>query len=210
MAGAARDVALVLKQGTTNATTLRISGTPSVPAAMLLGSTYSARDGRSPSWLQREPDGATVTPWRLADFSNASHAEKLGWKAAPVVYRDTSASALAVLVNLSGNVEEAFARSRASLPKWRAVVKIESLVARNTRSDPLASSEAASLVHLSIDAIRAAQSEVLGIEAIHFFIAGPAGFAFMLGTFVATLPRITTYEWDPASRMYSAAATFAT
>ncbi|EAR25268.1 hypothetical protein A20C1_01731 [marine actinobacterium PHSC20C1] len=208
MSDAARDVATSVKQLTSAATALQLGGTPSVPAAMLLGSTYSARDGRGPAWLQRQPTGDTSTPWRMADSSDASLAEARGWRAAPLVYRAVSAHSLAVCVNISDSVAEAFARSRASVPDWRAVLEIGSPIGRNTRADPLTPKEVASLVHLTIDAIRAARSQVLGIDSIHFFIAGPAGYAFLLGTFLATLPKITTYEYDTVSGLYVAAATF--
>ncbi|ERK71028.1 hypothetical protein N136_02622 [Leifsonia aquatica ATCC 14665] len=51
---------------------------------------------------------------------------------------------------------------------------------------------------------------MLGLDSIHFFIAGPAGYAFLLGTYVATLPQITTYEYDTTSRLYVSAVTLTT
>jgi hypothetical protein len=208
MSEAARDMATALKQLMPRVTEVQLSGTPSVPAAMLLGSTYPGRDGRSPAWLQRQPDGHTMTPWKLTDATDASIAEQRGWKAAPPVYRVTSAHALAVCINISDNVSEAFARSPSSSPEWRAVLEIGSPAGRNTRAEPLTSEEAASLVHLTIDAIRSTRAQVVGIDSIHFFIAGPAGFAFLLGTSIATLPTITTYEYDTVTSLYAPAATF--
>lgn len=73
---------------------------------------------------------------------------------------------------------------------------------------PLAPDEVASLVHLTVDAIRNVRSQVSGIDSIHIFIAGPAGFAFLLGTVIATLPPITTYEYDTSTTLYVPAATF--
>jgi hypothetical protein len=146
-------------------------------------------------------------PWRMSDFPDASLAEERGWKVTPV-YRTTTAHALAVCVNISDSVAEAFARSRNVTPDWRVVLEVGSPAGRNTRADPLAPEEAASLVHLTIDAIRDTRSHVLGLDSIHFFIAGPAGYAFLLGTHIATLPTITTYEYDTASGLYATAATF--
>lgn len=208
MSESARDIATALKQLTQPATELQLSGTPSVSAAMLLGSTYSGRDGRSPAWLQRQPDGHTLAPWRMTEATDASIAEQRGWKVAPPVYRVTSAHALAVCINISDNVSEAFARSRSDSPEWRAVLAIGSPAGRNTRAVPLTADEAASLVHLTIDAIRSMRAQVVGIDSIHFFIAGPAGFAFLLGTAIATLPPITTYEYDTSTSLYVPAATF--
>lgn len=208
MSEAARNVAAALKQRTPRVTEIQFSGTPSVPVAMLLGSTYSGRDGRSLAWLQRQPDGHTMTPWKLADTNDALIAERCGWKASPPIYRVTSAHALAVCINISDNVSEAFARSRSSSPVWHAVLEIGSPAGRNTRAKPLTPEEAASLVHLTIDAIRSTRAQVVGIDSLHFFIAGPAGFAFLLGTSIATLPTITTYEYDTATSLYAPAATF--
>lgn len=208
MSESANDIAAALKQLTPPAAELQLSGTPSVPAAMLLGSTYSGRDGRRPTWLQRQPDGQTMKPWNMADATDASIAEQRGWKASPPVYRETSAHALAVCINISDDVSAAFARSRSASPEWRAVLTIGSPAGRNTRAVPLTADEVASLVHLTIDAIRSIRAHVVGIDSIHFFIAGPAGFAFLLGTAIATLPPITTHEYDTTTSLYVPAATF--
>lgn len=208
MSESAHDIAAALKQLTEPVTDLQLTGTPSVPTAMLLGSTYSGRDGRSPAWVQRQPDSHTTTPWRVSDATVASIADRRGWKASRPVYRDTSANALAVCINISDDVSEAFARSRSVLPAWRAVLTIGSPAGRNTRAMPLAPDEVASLVHLTVDAIRNVRSQVSGIDSIHIFIAGPAGFAFLLGTAIATLPPITTYEYDTSTALYVPAATF--
>lgn len=208
MSESADDIAAAVKQLTPPATELQLSGTPSVPTAMLLGSTYSGRDGRNPVWLQRQPDGHTTTPWRISSAADASIAEQHGWRASPPIYRDTSAHAIAVCINISDDVSEAFARSRSVLPAWRAVLTIGAPAGRNTRAVPLTADEVASLIHLSVDAIRNVRSQVVGIDSIHFFVAGPAGFAFLLGTAIATLPPITTYEYDTTTSLYVPAATF--
>ncbi|MDF9278430.1 SAVED domain-containing protein [Arthrobacter sp. EH-1B-1] len=208
MSEAAENVAIALKQLAPSNTAVYVGGTLSLAAAMLLGSSYSGRDGRNPVWLQRQPDGHTMTPWRITDAFDASIAEQCGWKASPPIYRMTSARALAVCINISDNISEAFARSHSVTPDWRAVLEIGSPAGRNTRADPLSPGEVASLVHLTIDAIRTTRSQVLGIDSIHFFIAGPAGFAFLLGTCLATLPIITTYEYDTVATSYTPAASF--
>ncbi|WP_264159459.1 SAVED domain-containing protein [Mycetocola spongiae] len=73
---------------------------------------------------------------------------------------------------------------------------------------PLAADEGASLVHLTVDAIRNVRTQVVGIDSIHFFIARPVCCAFLLGTAIATLPPITTYEYDTSTALYVPAATF--
>ena len=179
------------------------SGTPSLPAAMLLGSTYSTRDMRVPAWVQLQPDGVGLARWRTTDAKNSAEAIEAGWSPA-LRHINADASALAVVVDISDSTFEALGRSNSSTPAWRAILSVSSKSERNVRSSPLTPSEVASLVHLTIDAIRDARKETIGIDSVHFFIAGPAGFAFLLGTMLATLPVVTAYEFDTRTRRYVA------
>lgn len=208
MAEASNAIAGGLKSLTRPDLELQFSGTPSVAGAMLLGSSYSLRDGRVPTWIQRQPDGMSMTSWRASDAADSSVARASAWRADDSIYRSPDASALAVCVNVSDDVSEAFARSAVDLPAWRAILNIGSVAPRNTRAFPLSPEEVVSIAHLTIDAIRSARLAIIGIESIHFFIAGPAGLGFILGAMMATLPAITTYEFDTVSGRYVAAATF--
>ncbi|WP_302034134.1 SAVED domain-containing protein [Mycolicibacterium frederiksbergense] len=206
MSNAARDVATAVKQELASGTAITLAGTPSIPAAILLGSTYPGRDGHNPTWMQRQPDGVTITPWNMASANDSEYAKELGWKVAEPIYRDTNAKDLAVCISVSDDVSGAFARSKDISSAWRAVLPIESGGDRNTRAQPLQAHEVASLVHLTIDAIRDLRTRVLGIESVHFFVAGPAGFGFLLGTRLATLPTVVTYEFSTAAVRYVRAA----
>jgi hypothetical protein len=202
MDDAARDVATALKQNAPQGTRIRFSGTPSLPAALLLGSTYSSRDGRVPAWMQLQPDGVTICQWAMDAAADAACAVGAGWKVQDPIYRSTSEDALAVCISVSDDVSGAFARSQDVTSGWRAILRINPPEGRNTRAAPLTEEEAASLVHLAIDAIRRSRSTIYGIESIHLFIAGPAGFGFLLGTRLATLPMTVGYEYQTATGRY--------
>lgn len=206
MKAAAESVGRQLKKYDTAGDDIHYIGTPSMAAALLLGSTYSIRDGRTPTWIQRQPDGSALTPWRLADSSDASLARAAGWRAT-TVFGSVDATDLAVCLNISDDVSEAFARSRNITPPWRAIVRVSSATERNTRAEPLTPAEVASLVHLIVDEIRATRRQTLGLTAIHLFAAAPAGLAFLLGTAIATLPPITSYELDTTAGRYVPALT---
>lgn len=201
MHSAAKQVSNSLKKNTLPGTSVVMSGTPSLPAAFLLGTTFSTRDGFHPVWAQRDPSGTREDAWFMSNSPDPGLATVKGWKSA-LTYRNPSASALAVLVGINDSVSEQFARSRADLPDWRAIMRIENTRERDTKANPLTPEEAASLVHMTIGKLRETRKEVQGLESVHLFIAGPAGFAFMLGTMVATLPPLTAYEYATASQQY--------
>lgn len=203
---AAQDVATALKQNTPEDTRIRFKGTPSLPASILLGSTYSSRDGRVPAWMQLLPDGVTIQKWCMDASTDATCARDAGWRIQDPIYRDPSGNALAVCIGISDDVSGAFARSQDVTSRWRAVVEISSPEGRNMRSAPLTEQEAPSLVHLTIDALRQFRTSISGIESIHVFIAGPAGFGFLLGTRLATLPTVFTYEYQTSTARYVRAA----
>ncbi|WP_164478318.1 SAVED domain-containing protein [Mycolicibacterium stellerae] len=210
MSDAARDVARLLKQETAPDTAIAVGGTPSLPASILIGSTFSGRDRRPPTWLQLQPNGSTITEWSMTAANDGQRAQACGWRTGAPTYLDTAANALAVCVSLSENVSGAFAASPSVHPDLRGIVRIEPPEGRNTRAEPLTAEEAASLVHLTIDAIRDFRQQAVGLNSIHVFIAAPAGFAFLLGTRLATLPAVVTYEYMTATAKYSQAVTIHT
>jgi hypothetical protein len=207
MDSAARDVAATLKRITPPDTAIRFRGTPSLPASLLLGATYSSRDGRIPTWMQLQPDGSTIRQWAMDAAPDATLAVGAGWKVQDPIYREPSGAALAVCIGISDDVSGAFAQSQNVISGWRAILNIEPPAGRNTRAVPLTGQEAASLVHLTIDAVRQSRSRIHGIESVHLFIAGPAGFAFLLGTRLATLPTTIAYEYVTATSRYISGAT---
>lgn len=201
MTEAAKDLSTQIKKSATERDVF-IGGTPSLPAAFLLGSTYPIRDGFAPVWAQRQPNGVVLDRWRLGEASDDAAANAAGWRA-QLVFGSPGKTALAVCISISDEVSEPFARFSAANGGWRATLRVDSSRPRNTRSEPLSAIEIASLVHLTIDALRSARREIIGMESIHLFVAGPAGFAFLLGTAIATLPPMISYEFDTVSSRYT-------
>jgi hypothetical protein len=152
--------------------------------------------------MQLQPDGVTIRQWSMDSAADAVCALDAGWKVQDPIYRRTSENALAVCISISDDVSSAFARSQDVASGWRAILRINPPDGRNTRAAPLTEKEAASLVHLTIDAMRRLRSRIYGIESIHLFIAGPAGFGFLLGTRLATLPMTVAYEYQTAAGRY--------
>ena len=177
------------------------TGTPGMPAAVLLGSAFPTRDAGQLSWRQRQPHGGHPDqPWKIADAPGPEVAEAAGWKAKMSAH-DLSANACAVLVNVSDDATGAFGASRGDLPKWRAIVNVGGPAVGGT----LGAEEVASLVRLTVRAVRDARTELGPFVSIHLFLAAPAGYAVMLGTLLATLPPVTTYEYDTVYSRYTPA-----
>jgi hypothetical protein len=176
------------------------SGTPAMPAAVLLGTVFPTRDSATLRWRQRHTDGTLdATGWSAADASSAEIALDAGW-CADFRMRDPAAGACAVLVNVSDDVNGAFDSSRADLPAWRAIVRVTHK-ARQPRRD-LTGVEAASLARLVTETIRDARSSCGPFSSVHLFLAAPAGFALSLGSMLATLPEVVAYEFDNARGQY--------
>lgn len=201
MQTAATDVSGLIKRHAAPGEPIHYYGTASMATALMLGSTYSTRDGRAPAWIQRQPDGTAFTPWLLSDSPDAALARDTGWAATPT-FKVAGATDLAVCVNINDDVTEAFARSADISPPWRAMLLIASTRQRDMWMEPVTAAEAASLVRLIIDEVRTFRREVGGLTGIHLFMAAPAGIAFLLGTVLATLPPITTYEFDTVAGRY--------
>lgn len=173
------------------------TGTPGLPAAALLGAAFSTRDAGPLSWLQRQPNGAYGQPWTLDAADGPDRAEVAGWKA-KISSHDPGASACAVLVNVNDDTTGPFGASRGQLPTWRAVVNI----AGPALGTVLGAEDAASLAWLTVRAVREARAELGPFASVHLLMAAPAGFAVLLGRLLATLPPITTYEYDTVRSRY--------
>lgn len=182
------------------------SGTPAISAGIVIGSSFPTRDQCLITWRQRQPQGAEDSLWAVSDSNDFLLAESSGWTAISSA-RDTAATALAVLINVVDNAETAFAQSHEILPAWRGVLTIQRSREVDLRSKPLTSEEAASLAWYIIDNIRKERHKYGKIETVHLFIAGPVGLAILLGSVLATLPSVITYEYDPKSSRYIEATT---
>ena len=176
------------------------SGTPAMPAALLLGAAFPTRDAARLRWRQRHADG-TVDPtvWSAADAATGDAARAAGW-CVRTQMRDPAADGCAVLVNVVDDTTGAFDASRTSLPAWRAVVRVGHDSAKPRRD--LTAVEVSSLARLVVDEIRAARAHVGPFASVHLFLAAPAGLAVVLGTMLATLPEVVAYEFDNATGRY--------
>lgn len=175
-------------------------GSPAMPTAVLLGSAFSTRDACRLSWQQRQPAGVSGSAWSLAEAPGPRAAEIAGW-GVKVSGHDPSADACAVLINVSDDTHGAFGASHAVLPKWRSILNVSC----STQAKPLDAQQAASLAWLITGQIRAARTEYGPFASVHLFLAAPAGLAVLIGTLLATLPTVVTYEYDTATGQYVAA-----
>ncbi len=162
-------------------------GQLALPAAVALGAAFSTTSGLQLGWLQETVAKPTLL-WQLN-----------GTKDTPITAQARALHAdgeeLAVLVSITGNAEPAFVASQAGLPKFRAIV-----CAQTEKVTPhlIQSSEEATDIALKVNtAIRAARDKFGKCNAIHLFMAAPAGFAVLLGRLLNSLGPIQLYEHIP-------------
>jgi hypothetical protein len=58
--------------------------------------------------------------------------------------------------------------------------------------------QAVDAVHRTMAAVNDARTQWRGIRRIHFFLAVPTGYAFLLGQLINGLGPVYTYEHDPS------------
>ncbi len=176
------------------------SGTTAMPAALLLGLVFPTRDAATLRWRQRHIDGSLdPSGWSAADAPTADIARAAGWRA-DFRMHDPAANACAVLVNVSDDVTGAFDASQGHLPRWRAIVHVTNETRQPQRD--LTGAEGASLARLVTDTIRGARTSCGPFASVHLFLAAPAGLAVLLGSLLATLPEVVSYEYDNAAGQY--------
>lgn len=162
-------------------------GQLALPVAVALGAAFPTTSGLQLGWRQ-ETVGKPTQLWQLS-----------GTKDSPITAQaralHTDGEELAVLVSITGNAEPAFVASQAGLPKFRAIVS-----AQTEKATPylIQSSEEAAEIALKVNtAIRAARDKFGNCNAIHLFMAAPAGFAVLLGRLLNSLGPIQLYEHIP-------------
>lgn len=161
------------------------SGRCCIPAGVALGAAFLAPRGVPIGWRQRMPDG-TEQLWSLEASSEASGLD-IG-----VIRQDVGAEDLAVLVGVSDDPMPAFEASRASLPRFRAMLRISPGV---DRAVVLASpGQAVHAARLIERAIRDARADFRPRGAIHLFMATPLGLGMLVGQLLNTLGSVQTYE----------------
>jgi len=106
------------------------------------------------------------------------------------------AADLAVLVSVSENTVPAFQASK-GLGPFRGIVRATAPDGHPHLFD--SPGHAVDLAQAVVRTIRSARSRYGTIGAVHLFIAGPVGLAFLIGQLLNTLGAVTTYEHVSAS-----------
>lgn len=163
---------------------VHIRGLVGLPAAVALGTTMPSTLTVATGWVQRRPGAVDSLYTLAADPVPSSFTVELD-------DRLSTASDLAVLVSTSENTIPAF-RATAGLPPFRGVIHA---TPPNGHPHYFSSpGEAAGLAIEIVSKIRAARSRYGKVGAVHLFIAGPVGLAFLIGQSLNTLGRVVTYE----------------
>jgi hypothetical protein len=189
---------------------LMLGGWPSLPAAFAIGHTFPETLGRPVQWLQKVAGGEEG--WSLSAAGDATLAREHGWKAT-LTDQDINGRRLAVLVNVTNDTSSSLATVRETLPPMRAKITVDHVhateVSPEDRPDLTigGGAEAASLARLIRRTIRNALDLYGPLEAVHVFLAGPAGLAFLVGQLTNTLPAVVTYDALHPTGGYSEAAT---
>jgi hypothetical protein len=158
-------------------------GFVSIASAFAIGRSFMEPCGIPLTWRQL-PKG---DEWTLSSSrSDPGFSAKLA-------SQDVSASALAVLVSIRGNVEPAVVASGTTVPAFRAILLVQPQNGQATAH--LENSEQAShLARLVADRIREARSTYAGIRTTHLFYSGPVGVAMMIGQQLNALGPVQLYE----------------
>ncbi len=164
-------------------------GRCALPAALALGAAFLAPAGPELRWRQHRL-GAPDQVWSLAAARESARVH--------IDTRETanaSAVDMAIVVSINHDAEEALRESAGEVPTFRGYVRLRGKGGglAEFRSPGESTDAAMSL----IDAVKAARSEWRDIRAIHLFIAGPAGFAALVGQLLNGLGPIQTYEHLP-------------
>ncbi len=163
--------------------TVEAMGRVSLSAAAAFGYAFMTPRGIDVRWRQRMPSGEDEL-WSLRQNPTDSGfaVESQG--------KDITADSVAVLVSVSSNVEPAFAQSKPSLPKFRAILhgKVES-------PHPIAGAEAVEIAQKVSRSIREARTEFKGLHGkVHLFMAIPAGLALIIGQLLNAVGPVQLYE----------------
>lgn len=163
-------------------------GQPALPAAVALGAAFPTTSGLQLGWRQE----SVGRPSQLWDHNKGSEKTPLVASVRPL---HADGAELAVLVSVTGNAEPAFAASREQLPKFRAVVSVQSEKA--APYDVRSAGEANDIALKTNVAIREARAKYGACNAIHLFLAVPAGLAVLIGRLLNSLGPIQLYEHMP-------------
>jgi hypothetical protein len=164
------------------------SGLVALPAAVALGAASLAPAGLELAWRQPRA-GRPDQIWSL----------DAGRAAAPVdvdqISGDATSQEMAVVVSMNHDAEEALRHSETDVPKFRGYVRLRGQ--GGAPADLETPGQAADAAFRLIDSLGDARRRWRDVRRIHLFIAGPAGFAVLLGQLLNGLGPVQTYEHIP-------------
>lgn len=163
------------------------SGLLAIPAALALGAAFLAPGGTDLRWRQAKA-GRTDQLWSL----NAER--ETSTLAIDVINRDLSSQDAAVVVSINHDAEEALRRSASDVPTFRGYVRARG---PDGVADLATPGQAADAAFRLVEQIHNARRQWQDIRRLHFFIAGPAGFAVLVGQLLNGLGPVRTYEHIP-------------
>lgn len=168
-----------------------LGGTPTLPAAVAIGSKFLSVSGIRANWEQNQI-GSSKEPelWGL----QLPRAES-GYIADVEPY-SASGTDLALLVSINSNVINDFRLSSDILP-LRAAVHISLPDKNQSLSSWLSSGEALDIATIAVNALREARNKYRTHGTMHLFLAVPAGIAFMIGQLLNTFGIVQTYDYIP-------------
>jgi hypothetical protein len=164
------------------------SGLVALPAAVALGAAFLAPAGVELAWCQPRV-GRADQFWSLS-------AER---GVAPVdvdqISGEASSQEMAVVVSINHDAEEALRHSESEVPTFRGYVRLRGH--GGVPADFETPGHAADAAFRLIESVGDARRCWRDIRRIHLFIAGPAGFAVLLGQLLNGLGPVQTYEHIP-------------
>jgi hypothetical protein len=170
-----------------------------LPAAVALGAAFLAPAGPELRWRQRRV-GATDQVWSLSAPRDTAEVD------IETNEIDATSEDMAVVVSINHNAEEALRESPDEVPRFRGHVCLRGK--DGGLADLRTPGEATDAVMRLVEAIKTTRHEWRDIRRIHLFLAGPAGFAVLLGQLLNGLGPVQTYEHlqDDAVGRYCRAA----
>lgn len=160
-------------------------GLCALPASLALGSAFLATRRLPIAWRQ-------VSPKRAPELWSVGATPEHSGFTAEIRPEQTAADDLALLVSVASNVEPALGASRSHLPPFRGLVLVTK---QGTYPHDLATpGEAADVVRVVVEALRAARHGLQPRGTLHLFLAVPAGLAMMIGQMLNTFGPVQTYE----------------
>ncbi len=163
--------------------TVVATGQASLSAAVALGYAFMAPRGIDVAWKQRLPSGEEeVWSLRTPRTDSAFDVESRG--------KEVNEDSLAVLVSISSNVEPAFAATKHTLPRFRAILHGR---LRHTRL--ITAGEATDIAQKVRQSIQEARTEFRGLRGgVHLFVSAPVGLAMMIGQLLNAVGPVQLYE----------------